>query len=140
MKIVPALALSSCLLMAAGAAAADLTVTVAGVRNADGAVRVTLYDKPDGFRHEDKARLVASAPARSGEVAVVFPGLAAGTYAVIAYHDENGNGGLDKFMGMVPTEGFALSNDPEVLGPPSFDSAAFTLGGADETRVVHLKY
>jgi uncharacterized protein (DUF2141 family) len=140
MKTVQAALFSFGLLAASNAAAADLTITVSGVNSAEGAIRVTLYDKAEGFRHEENARLILSAPAQPGDVSVVFAGLAAGTYAVIAYHDENGNGSLDKFMGMVPTEGFALTNDPEVLGPPSFDSAAFTLGDADETKVIHLRY
>lgn len=140
MKIVQAAAFCCGLFAAFGAGAADLTITVSGVKNADGAIRVTLYDKADGFRHEENARLIMSAPAQPGDVSVIFPGLAAGTYAVIAYHDDNGNGSLDKFMGMIPTEGFALTNDPEVMGPPSFDSAAFTLGEGDETKLIHLKY
>ena len=53
-------------------------------------------------------------------------------YAALAYHDEDGNGILNKRFGMIPTEGYALSNDPEVIGPPSFESSDFeVLGDAD---------
>lgn len=132
----------SCLIAGwAGVAhAADLTVTVAGVKNADGAVRAALYDRAEGFRHEENARAVKSSAAAPGTVSLTFSGLPAGTYAIIAYHDEDGDGAMNKFMGMIPTEGFALTNDPEVAGPPSFDSAAFTLGEADASQLVHLKY
>lgn len=121
-------------------AAADLSVTVVGVKSADGTVRAALYDRAEGFRHEENARVVQSAAAAPGDVSLTFAGLPAGTYAIIAYHDEDGDGAMDKFMGMIPTEGFALTNDPEVTGPPSFDSAAFTLGDTDDRQVVHLKY
>jgi len=40
-----------------------------------------------------------------------FPGVAAGTYAVSAFHDENSNGKLDRnFMG-IPREGVGASNN-----------------------------
>ncbi len=51
----------------------------------------------------------------------------AGRYAVIAYHDEDGNGRLNLRFGMIPVEGYGLSNDPEVAGPPRFQDAAFEL-------------
>ena len=128
------------MLVAPCALAADLSVTVVGVKNAEGDVRVMLFDRPEGFRHEDKARTVLATPAKAGDVRVTFTTLPVGTYGVIAYHDENANHVLDKFMGMIPTEGFALSNDPEVVGPPSFDSAAITLGEAGSSITIHLKY
>lgn len=129
-----------CLGSTVSALAGDLTVTVAGVNSAEGAVRAALYDRPEGFRHEENARAVLSVPARPGDVDLVFPDLPAGTYAVIAYHDENGDGKMDRFLGMIPTEGYALTNDPEVSGPPSFDSAAFVLEATGGRQVTHLKY
>ncbi|OIQ95092.1 hypothetical protein GALL_228970 [mine drainage metagenome] len=122
------------------ALAADLSVAVTGVRGTQGAVRVDLYNGPAGFRHEDQAFKVLAVPARPGTVQVTFKGLAPGRYAVIAYHDENGNGRLDRFMGMIPTEGWGLSNDPEVLGPPGFDPSAFTLPPAGLSLRIPLHY
>lgn len=103
---------------------ADLTVRLDGVRDSSGRVRVVLFDRPEGFRKEAHPKAIHELPASPGSVSVRFPGLAAGRYAIMAYHDEDGDGTLDRFLGMVPTEGYGLSNNPVVTGPPAFDKAA----------------
>lgn len=127
-------------LYAAPAAAGDLTVTLTGLTHAQGGVRVGLYDRADSFRKEDKAVAVLSAPAAIGRVSVTFAGVAPGRYAVMAYHDEDGDGGLDRFMGMIPTEGYALSNDPVVSGPPAFDECAFDVPAEGRVLETAVKY
>lgn len=128
-------------LVAAPALAVDLRVTVTGVAHARGAVHLALYESAETFRDDEKARARASVPAVPGDVVATFPGLPAGTYALIVYHDEDGDGGMDRFLGMIPTEGFGLSNDPEVSGPPQFEPSAFRLDdGATADVVVPLHY
>lgn len=124
----------------AQAHAADLTVTVSGVHDGKEAVRIALYADADSFRHEAKARQVLSVPAAAGAVNAVFHDLPDGRYAVLAYHDENGNGKLDMTLGMFPDEGWGLSNDPTVIGPPRFEASAFPVTGAETTVTVPLHY
>lgn len=136
---------SACLLaavLACGqAAAADLVVVVRNVAHDKGAVKAVLYATPETFRKEDKALAVRSLPAQPGELSFAFDGLAPGTYAVVAYHDENGNGQLDRFLGMIPTEGWGLSNNPEVSGPPAFAPSAFAVTEGEPARtVIDLRY
>lgn len=128
------------LVVASSATAADLKVVVHGVRQGDGDVRIALYQKAEGFRHEQNARSVLSVPAKSGDVSVIFDHLPAGRYAVIAYHDENGNKKLDLLMGMFPQEGWGLSEDPAVIGPPAFDASAFDVDDKSATVDVTLHY
>jgi uncharacterized protein (DUF2141 family) len=133
-------ALTAALLLATGAAhAAQLTVTVTGLRDDAGDVRVVLYDRADAFRHEDRAAAIKTMPAGKLE-AVVFDALAPGRYAVIAYQDANRNGKLDLFLGMFPAEGWGMSNDPAVIGPPAFDPAAVTVPDAGAAITVGLHY
>lgn len=120
--------------------AGDLTVTLVGIAHDKGGIRVGLYDRADTFRKEDKAVAVLAGPAVPGRSTVVFADVAAGRYAVMAYHDEDGDGGLDRFMGMIPTEGYALSNDPEVSGPPAFDECAFDVPPEGRVLTVTVKY
>lgn len=120
------------------ASAAELAVTVTGVRSAQGDVRIAVYDRAEGFRKEAQARARQAVPAAQGQVEARFSGLPAGRYAVIAYHDEDGNGRLNLRFGMIPIEGYGLSNAPEVAGPPRFQDAAFDLrepAGAIEVRL-----
>lgn len=126
--------------VAGPALAADLAVRVTGVRGGDGQVVVDIWRGPDGFRKPERALSSASTPARDGAVEVTFRDLAAGRYAIVAYHDEDGDGELDRFFGMMPTEGWGLSNDPEVSGPPEFEPAAFDLPAAAPVIEIPLNY
>lgn len=113
--------------------AAELTVTVTGIRSARGVVRIAVFDNPDDF---PQGAEIASAnvAARIGSVVVRLTDLAPGRYAVAMHHDENGNGEMDTVFFVIPREGYGFSNDARVIfAPPVFAAAAFTLapgGGA----------
>lgn len=134
--------LAVALILASGSAlAAEVQVVVRGVKHDQGTVKTALYSDPATFRKEDKALAVQAQPARPGEMTFAFPGVAAGRYAVVVYHDENGNGQMDRFLGMIPTEGYGLSNNPEVSGPPQFEPSAFDAAeGAAARTAIDLRY
>lgn len=131
-----------CSVLASGAALAEgntLSVTLNGLKNAQGNVRVGLYKDPDSFRKENRALAVQEIPARAGNIEVSFADLPAGRYAIMAYHDEDANGQLNRRFGMFPTEGYGLSNNPTVVGPPAFADSAFEVAG--DTRVnIDIRY
>lgn len=119
---------------------AMLEVTLKAVRDARGALRVGLYREPATFRKEDKAVAVEQVSAAPGEVVVRFRDLAPGRYAIMAYHDENGDGTLNRRFGMFPTEGYGLSNNPKVSGPPAFDDSAFEVAAPETKLSIDLRY
>jgi uncharacterized protein (DUF2141 family) len=78
------------------------------------------------------------APAEEGVVTVseVPPG----TYAVQAFHDENGNGDLDR-SGPWPVEGMGFSRDaPMRFGPPRFADAAVEVREPGGTVRLTMRY
>ena len=113
-----------------------LEVQLLGVQHEGGALRIGLYSEPKTFRKEAQALAVQQIPARAGTASVRFTDLPAGRYAIMAYHDEDANGELNRRFGMFPTEGYALSNNPEVMGPPTFEDSAFEVVEGGENRVV----
>ena len=119
-----------------------LDVDLSGIQHANGTVRVGLYQDPKTFRKEAQALAVQQVAAATGMVTVSFPALLPGRYAVMAYHDEDGNGELNRRFGMFPTEGYGLSNNPNVSGPPAFEDSAFeVVAGAGTTRVsIEIRY
>jgi uncharacterized protein (DUF2141 family) len=121
-------------------AAAELEVDVSGVRSADGQVKLMLFDRAEGFRKEDKSREVLALPAAVGTVSVVFRDLPSGRYAIVAYHDEDGDGNLNLRFGMFPKEGYGLSNNPSVSGPPAFQDAALDLPETGAKLAIQLAY
>ncbi|MFM9936478.1 MAG: DUF2141 domain-containing protein, partial [Novosphingobium sp.] len=59
---------------------------------------------------------------------------------VALFHDENGNGRMDKML-MVPREGYGFSRDaPIQFGPPKFGAASFPVGIAQVHTEIHVRY
>lgn len=110
--------------------AADVNVTIQGLRNEEGVVRVAVCRESQFTR--GTCRHTVSAPAAAGSVTV--EAIPPGTYAVQAYHDENENGELDRRSLRRPLEGLGFSRDaPMRFGPPRFWDAAVQIpetGGA----------
>lgn len=122
------------------APSATLSLQIQGLRNASGDLRIALYDQAESFRKEALARRIVSQPAQAGEQRVKIDGLAPGRYAVVAYHDENANEKLDLRFGMFPLEGYGLSNNPQVVGPPRFAESAFELIAPETQLEIRLNY
>ena len=125
---------------ALSAVAADLTVSVTGVRSSQGTLRVSLFDSvqefPRGQEHTGQ-----NIRAVTGEMTVLFDGLPAGLYAVAIHHDENDNGKMDTGLLGIPQEGYAFSNNAVVfLGAPPFGEAAFNLPGEGRHIIVEMEY
>ena len=118
--------------IAAGtAAAADLTVEFAGLRSAAGLVRVAVC--PEATFTKPQCPHVAVVPADRG--AAVVEGIPPGIYAVQVFHDEDGDGDLDR-RAFWPTEGLGFSRDaPMRMGPPRFGDAALRINGNGTIRV-----
>lgn len=114
-------------------------IVVSGVQNAQGRVHADLCTR-ETFLASD-CPWSGSAPARPGSVSVHIAGVPPGTYAVVAYHDENNNGHVDRnFLG-IPTEAVGFSRDAPVhFGPPSWDDAAFVVGAGGAQIMLTLRF
>ncbi len=96
----------------AQAATASLDVTISGIKSAKGVIRLAICPPDTGFPDcKDKAVRTASLPIENGTARMTFTGLPVGTYAVSVFHDANGNGKLDTFVG-IPKEGYGFSRNP----------------------------
>ncbi|HKL77972.1 MAG TPA: DUF2141 domain-containing protein [Gammaproteobacteria bacterium] len=127
-------------LAATAAQAATLNLRVTDVTSAEHQVVVQVYRGSDGFRDPENAVRRVAVPAKSGTVPVTLEGLKPGRYAVVVYHDQDGDGGMDRFLGMIPTEGYGLSRNPEVTGPPAFADSAFDLPATGAELAIEMRY
>ncbi len=140
-------------LLASPALAAELRITIQGVRSDAGEILIGLYDNAVGFKSAianaakrgllpDSSRLIGTAiRAKRGVVSTVFTQLPKGQYAIIVIHDENDNGRLDENSFGVPTEGYGFGNDARgLLSAPSFDAAAVTIADTDISASIRLIY
>lgn len=123
---------------AAPALAVDLTVKVTDMRSASGNVHVSVYDRPETFPESDGMLRELIVRAEAPVLTVVFPGLRPGTYAIAAFHDENGNGDFDQGFFGIPLEDYAFSNDPTVFfSAPDFADSAFAV--ADTAAEISIR-
>lgn len=119
-----------------------LNLTIQNVRSAKGTIAVSVYgDRPEDFLAKGQKLRKIRFPAQTGTVHGCISLPKTGTYALVAYHDEDGDHHFTKnFLGL-PTEGAAVSNDPTVvLVPPSFSEAAFHVDANTARLTVTMKY
>jgi uncharacterized protein (DUF2141 family) len=124
-------------LAAATGHAADLTVTVTGLRSDDGDVHMAVYDRPETFPKSGgmlSEGVVAPAERRA---TWIFKDLKPGQYAVAVFHDANGNHSFDQGLFGIPLEDFGFSMGATVfLSAPPFAEAAFPV--AEEGRTITI--
>ena len=108
----------------------DIQIEIGGLRNAHGLVRMCLTRDPKAFPDcKAPGDLHVAVHASVKPLRYTFRALPAGTYALAAFHDANGNGKLDTMMG-IPREGFAFSRNPAIRArAPRLDETSFENNG-----------
>ncbi|MFY8036033.1 MAG: DUF2141 domain-containing protein [Cyclobacteriaceae bacterium] len=119
-KIFVPLVISALLALSGRVQSQTLTIQVTNVKDAEGHVRIAIYNSEKDYMK--KWFMVKSAKAAKGTVEVVVENLPAGTYGISVMHDANSNEKLDSNMIGIPKEGFGFSNNAKgTFGPPGFE-------------------
>lgn len=117
--------------------AADLTVTIADVAMAEGQILLAIYDSEGNFRKTES--IAARKPATQGDMVFSFPDLTEGDYAVMVFHDRNGNGELDTNLLGMPKEPWGGSlQGKSVFGAPGWSDTSFELTDAGTSITIRL--
>ena len=134
------ISLAMCCALASGTGhAADLTVTVTGLRSDDGDVHMAIYDRPETFPKSDGMLSEGVLPPTGRRATWVFKDLKPGRYAIAAFHDANGNHSFDQGVFGIPLEDFGFSMGAQAfLSAPDFADAAFSMTGEDRTITIDL--
>ena len=112
-----------------------LTVSVSGLKNNAGTVKVGLYNSDGTFLKTTYKSL--SSPIKNKQTVVTFSDLPAGEYAISTFHDENNNGKLDKNMMGIPSEDYAASNNAKgFMGPPAYKDAKFVINKDSKIEII----
>lgn len=130
---------------AARPAGGKLMVEITGFKNAKGGAAVALYDQnaakdfPRQPEHAKEARYLPIG--KDGKISWEVSDLPFGSYAIILFHDENGDQKLGtNFIG-IPKEGLGISNDFKPrFGPPDFDDARFDFIRPDQAVKIRMQY
>ena len=132
------LAAVAALCLAAPALAEDVTVTLTGVQARGGVLLAALQTRGQ-FMQPTGAYGERVADPASGMVRVTFSNVAAGDYALMVLHDEDGDGQMT-MDGYMPAEGWAMINGESLRGTPTFDQVKFTVTGSGANVSVPMAY
>lgn len=110
--------------------AANLIIHASGFAHERGQAIASLFYEGDDVFKKPRARVMSAI--QEGKAILVFPELMPGHYAVLVFHDENGNGDLDHNTLRLPAEPLGYSNGFELnlfSGLPSFGKLRFAFEG-----------
>jgi uncharacterized protein (DUF2141 family) len=118
-----------------------LTVKVKDVLQAQGSVRMAVYNNEKSFPSESQSFCGDALTLKPGiNIQLSCDQIPFGIYAVAVYHDVNNNGKMDKNALGIPTEPYAFSNNINVKWrAPKFREAAFNFAAPQQEIVVVLK-
>ncbi|WP_339812991.1 DUF2141 domain-containing protein [uncultured Imperialibacter sp.] len=116
-------------------------ITVTGLRNDNGEVRLYLFRNSDGFPEELEKSAIATTSKITNNKATVSLPASFGTYAITFMHDENLDGEMQySWLGM-PSEGFGFSNNPKVrMRAPNFEECSFVVRESGCSVTIDTKY
>ncbi|MDX1561876.1 MAG: DUF2141 domain-containing protein [Gammaproteobacteria bacterium] len=119
---------------------ATLVVTVTGIESTRGQVAIALFASEADYETQKNAVRRAFVDIQNGQARWELDRVPAGTYALIAYHDENGNREIDMRIFGMPKEPAGVSNDARGLfGPPKFKAASFEVRSPSTEHSLKLR-
>ncbi len=103
----------------------QIRITVTNVTR-EGILKLELFGEEDFMRSKGKLRRI-SVPAEEGSQRVCINLPLPGSYAVVGYHDRDGDRKLKKAWNFRPLEPYGLSNNPEIksLRLPKYSETSF---------------
>jgi len=107
----------------------NITVTIENIVNNNGKVVLGLHTE-DTFM-KGQGIVNAESEIVDGKITVTFENVEAGTYAIMALHDENENKRMDFQENGMPKESYGMSNNPVNYGPPQYSTSKFELKEED---------
>lgn len=98
------------------------------VENRNTYLYFAVYDRAENFMVPGKEVFKGYHRVDSTTISVNLRGyIRPGSYAIVAFHDENGNGKLDQSEMGLPLEGFSFSNNPPLnRGKPGWKQISFS--------------
>lgn len=109
------------------ASAVPLQVKITQIKPGKGTLYLYVFTSAEGFPKEEHAATHHSLPVpNSTETSATIEVPEAKEYAIMAFQDLNGDGKMERFMGMIPREPYALSRNPSVMGKPKFADSVFS--------------
>jgi len=120
--------------LVAAASSGQLGVTLTGIEQSRGVVRLALYADLEHFDAREPFAVRSLPAGASSTLELVFDDVPAGEYALLAYHDLDGDGVLDLGRFGIPVEPWTGSKAGFRFRPPKWNAYAFQWSG-DELQI-----
>ena len=118
----------------------NLIINISGFPSSEGFAMVALHNSEESYEGgEVSAVAKTKIKVVDQKVQVVFTNLPYGWYGVSLYHDENGNGQMDKNAMGIPKEAYGFSNNAKgFFGRPNYKEVMFQLNSAEKQIAINL--
>lgn len=114
----------------------SIEVTVDNLTNNEGKVVFALHTSETFMVSQGVKN--AESKIEDGKVTVIFDGVAPGSYAIMALHDQNENGRMDYEPNGMPKESYGTSNNTMSYGPPQFAESKFEV--REENQKITIRF
>jgi len=120
----------------------DMSLTITGIRETKGILRIAVFNNVNGFPSETKkAYKLLSVNITKGNVNTTIKNLPNGEYAITVFHDANNNGILDTNFFGIPREGNGISNATGTsFSKPNYSDAVFQFTQGTKSIKIELFY
>jgi uncharacterized protein (DUF2141 family) len=119
-----------------------LNVTITGIRNTKGVIRLQFYSSSQNFddRKPSLVKTISKSDMKNGTLTVTYSGLDTGLYGIALLDDENNNKEMDYGV-MLPDEGFGFSDYyHKGMSHPKFGQFDFYLKKETKNIKIHVRY
>jgi uncharacterized protein (DUF2141 family) len=118
-----------------------INVVVSGIKDNTGTIRCGLFNSADTFPKDGKEFMGAEAPIANGQATCTFNSVPPATYAVAYFKAAPGQTKMKTGMFGMPQDPYGFSRNATIgMGPPSFNSAAYSYAGGAVTFPVTITY
>ncbi len=119
----------------------SIEISVKNIKSSSGNIMVYLYNAENGFPKKKELSYKSKMLKARKDLQLRFENIPFGNYAVILFHDANGNKRMDRNWIGFPAEGYGLSNNVKPrFGPPRFKDAEFVLDTSLKTVKIQVRY
>ena len=118
----------------------NLIINISGFPSSDGFAMVALHNSEESYEGGEVSAIAKTKiMVVDRKVQVVFTNLPYGWYGVSLYHDENGDGQMDKNAMGIPKEAYGFSNNAKgFFGKPDYKDIMFQLNSAEKQIAINL--
>jgi uncharacterized protein (DUF2141 family) len=118
-----------------------ISVVVSGLRDNTGSVRCGLFNSADTFPKDGKEFQGVESPIANQTATCTFTNVPPGVYAVAYFKAVPGQTKMKTGMFGMPQDPYGFSRNATIgMGPPSFNSAAYSYAGGATTWPVTITY